>query len=223
MMTWFEQLQLIEPDSLDLEYAIQTGKLEMCRYFHAKGCGQDDHTESSAVDSGSPEVCDWLLEVNFTMNMKLLAEQAALLGKLAVLQWALQHDAQLSSVLLGCAAESGCLEVFQYLVSQGCEWHVYNVCFYAALGGSVHVLTYVFDQLQHNEVITEPALLTDMLNAAGAKEQLEAAKWLRQRGAEWPAVLLVVLPCDAGEKQAHKWRNATLRWARAEGCTSPTA
>jgi hypothetical protein len=55
--------------------------------------------------------------------------------------------------------------------------------------------------------------LTAALNHAGLFNQLRAAQWLRQHGAEWPAVLAV---------NAHQhWSCDTLAWARAQGCTSP--
>jgi hypothetical protein len=45
-----------------------------------------------------------------------------------------------------------------------------------------------------------------MLNAAGANSKLAAAKWLRQQGAEWPAVI--------------NWCGCSLDWAGSEGCTA---
>jgi hypothetical protein len=41
-----------------------------------------------------------------------------------------------------------------------------------------------------NNGLLNSALLTQMLGATGNyKQQLAAAKWLRQQGAEWPAAL----------------------------------
>jgi hypothetical protein len=40
---------------------------------------------------------------------------------------------------------------------------------------------------------------------------MAAAQWLRQQGAEWPAVL---------GKFHIKWSGTLLQWARREGCTS---
>eukprot|EP00953_Heterococcus_sp_UTEX-ZZ885_P017511 9799-Heterococcus_DN1.PRE.1 len=52
-----------------------------------------------------------------------------------------------------------------------------------------------------------------MLNVAGAYRRLAAAKWLRQQGAEWPAVL---------KYESRAWNTDVVQWARDEGCTSPT-
>jgi hypothetical protein len=220
MVMWFEQLQLCDPDSLDLKHAIYSGQVEMCRYFHAQGCGWDSHIESCAATSGKPEMCEWLLEVNYTIDMQLLAERAALFGKLTVLQWALQHGAALHVGLLGAAAEGGHMTLLQYLVSQGCDWaEVLGICLHAASGGHIYVLEYVCDKIEQDE---ERAWLSVMLNAAGGHGKLAAAKWLRQRGAEWPGVLRFSFHHDDGEGTVFEWTHDLLEWARAEGCTSPT-
>jgi hypothetical protein len=57
-----------------------------------------------------------------------------------------------------------------------------------------------------------PAVRTRMLNAAAAHDQLAAAQWLRQQGAEWP---------DQLRNDLLFWTGETLAWARSEGCTSP--
>eukprot|EP00953_Heterococcus_sp_UTEX-ZZ885_P042253 21482-Heterococcus_DN1.PRE.3 len=63
-------------------------------------------------------------------------------------------------------------------------------------------------------------VLSSMLNAAGAHDNLAAAKWLRQQGAEWPDVIryFYVNSFDGYTE----WSGEALAWARAEGCTSPT-
>jgi hypothetical protein len=61
--------------------------------------------------------------------------------------------------------------------------------------------------------VPDAAQLTAAPNHAGVFNQLRAAQWLKQHGAEWPAVLAV---------NAHQhWSYDTLAWARAQGCTSP--
>jgi hypothetical protein len=78
----------------------------------------------------------------------------------------------------------------------------------AAQGGSVDVLAY----LQQQGLFTS-RMLRQMLRIAGAHSKLAAAKWLRQQGAQWPAVLCW---------KEMVWSDDKLEWARAEGCTSPT-
>jgi hypothetical protein len=87
------------------------------------------------------------------------------------------------------------------------------------MGGSVDVLAYLCFELEPDEM---DDMLDMMLNAAGAKGHLKAAKWLRQQGAEWPPVLRFVTQYANGGEDAFEWQHNTLEWARAEGCTAPT-
>jgi hypothetical protein len=61
--------------------------------------------------------------------------------------------------------------------------------------------------------LATPAILQEMLNAAGASEHLEAAQWLRQQGANWPTVL---------QHETFEWSGPCLAWARQQGCTATT-
>jgi hypothetical protein len=226
MVMWFDQLldQLQrgpQPCTLELESAMRSGHVDICRYLKdTKNCGWDSDTVESAALSDKQEVCERLLEVNNPLSMDLLAELAAYNGKLTVLRWALQRGAQLRDVLLEAAAEGGHLAAMQYLDSQGCDWVVPHIYTSAALGGSVDVLVYVFAELERDEWEVP---LDMMLNAAGRNGKLAAAKWLRERGAQWPAVLHFVREFSGGRKKVYEWKHDTLKWARAEGCTSPTA
>jgi hypothetical protein len=78
--------------------------------------------------------------------------------------------------------------------------------FSAGLAGSVDLLNY----MQQEGLEFTATRLTGMLRMAGACSHLSAAQWLRQHGAEWPAVLQ-----DIGLF----WTGDVLAWARAEGCT----
>jgi hypothetical protein len=62
---------------------------------------------------------------------------------------------------------------------------VQDVCIDASRNGHTDVLDYVIEQ---GEVL-DAELLTYALKIAGAYNQLQAAQWLRQHGAEWPTVL----------------------------------
>jgi hypothetical protein len=66
--------------------------------------------------------------------------------------------------------------------------------------------------MQSKQPAASAAQLTDLLNVAGAYNQLTIARWLRRQGAEWPAVL--------GHDDL-PWRTDVLQWARDEGCASP--
>jgi hypothetical protein len=108
------------------------------------------------------------------------------------------------------AAHEGHLSTLRWLHEQGCPWELRDVRSSAAFQGHVHVMEYLLSAR-----VAPPARarrLTRMLNAAGFNNQLAAAQWLRQRGAEWPLELLY---------HGNPWQGDTLEWARQQGCTSP--
>jgi hypothetical protein len=122
------------------------------------------------------------------------------------------HAAQCpwSNVICNSAAYGGSLNTLRWLRERGCPWSTYAVSICAACSGSIDLMLY----LQQQGVVFNAEMLRDMLNAAGAHNELAAAQWLRQRGAAWPAVLY---------DDMMPWSGDALLWARAEGCTSPTA
>ena len=115
---------------------------------------------------------------------------------------------------LWATARSGNIEMVDWIRHKhGCPWDTDVILIEAAVSWSTNS-TAVMQFLQQQGVVTTTAQLTDMLNAAGAHNRLHAAKRLRKLGAQWPAVLR--------HYRRGKWRDDTLAWARAEGCTSPT-
>jgi hypothetical protein len=73
----------------------------------------------------------------------------------------------------------------------------------AACHGHISVLDYVVQ----GEVLSAE-VLTKALNCTGAFEQVQAAQWLRQHGAQWPALL------GAGAYDDQLWIDSMLEWAR---------
>jgi hypothetical protein len=92
--------------------------------------------------------------------------------------------------------------------AMGCPWNVDTILSVAALAGHASVLAYVHS-VQH----LSPLQLSELLRAVGAFTTVPVAKWLRQAGAEWPAVL---------QYDGLYWQGDVLAWARAEGCASLT-
>jgi hypothetical protein len=162
-------------------------------------------------------------------------EGAARRNKLAVVQFLCAQGCPLSASVYNAAAGRGDIDMCAYLHSEhcpwsdftcvtavvngysdtlrwlhehGCEWHADLIHLAAAWSGSVDTMVC----LQQQGLVLTAEMLTDMLNTAGAENKLAAAQWLRQQGAEWPAVL----------RHCNQWPDNTLLWARAEGCTSPT-
>jgi hypothetical protein len=104
-----------------------------------------------------------------------------------------------SSDVIDWAVASGSVQMLEYLRSMCCAFSadtIFNVADVAAiagaLGGSVEILDYLVQQGLELGADT----LTAMLNVAGASEQLAAAQWCRQRGAEWPARLVCDTPWE---------------------------
>jgi hypothetical protein len=110
-------------------------------------------------------------------------------------------------IVCGRAARNDHASTLRWLREHGCVWNAEAIALSAAQGGSVDVMVY----LQQQGIVFTAAKLTSMLRFAGTYNQLTAAKWLRQQGAEWPAQL----------GWCQDWPDTTLTWARAEGCTSP--
>jgi hypothetical protein len=108
------------------------------------------------------------------------------------------------------AAISGHGSTLRWLREHGCPWTAEHYHTSVAEGGSIDAMLY----LQQQGIVFTAEMLTEMLNTASAHSKLAAAQWLRQQGAEWPAVLhwseaLFDDPLD--------WSGDTLAWARAEG------
>jgi hypothetical protein len=105
------------------------------------------------------------------------------------------------------AALNGHAGTLRWLREQDCPWYADTVHLAAAQGGSVEALQF----LQQQGIVFDADMLNEMLCTAGAYNKLAAAKWLRQQGAAWPAVLMW---------KWQSWSGESLLWARAEGCTS---
>jgi hypothetical protein len=99
------------------------------------------------------------------------------------------------------AARSGHVDIVRWLQEHGCPYDATKACQAAAVGGSIDVLMYV----QQQGMVSTPAVLRGMLNIAAVSDKLSAAQWIRQQGAQWPAVL---------KYNGRKWSGKALVWAR---------
>jgi hypothetical protein len=82
----------------------------------------------------------------------------------------------------------------------------------AAQQGNIELMAYVLEQ----EPVRVQRQLKELLYLAGTNK-LEAAQWLHAQGAPWPDALSapIIGPFRSS------WNEATVAWARSEGCTSP--
>jgi hypothetical protein len=101
------------------------------------------------------------------------------------------------------------MAVLQWLLEHSCPHNNTLCCWFAAAYGHIAVLVY----LQSLGWLTSAVVLRTTLRIAGAFDQLAAAQWVRQQGAEWPSVL---------RYREKPWLAEVVAWARAEGCTAPT-
>jgi hypothetical protein len=192
------------------------GQLAALQHLRIEGCDWSEGVIAChAATSGSIELVEWLRQQpGIQINAEVLA-WAAGAGQTAMCAHLRSAGCDWDTAACTQALEAGHYDMLRWLREQGCPWSVSEICTCAASDGDVDILEYVIEQ---GEVLNAE-LLTKALNAAGAHDELQAAQWLRQRGAHWPALqqyeVSVYLP-------AQEWCGDTLAWARAEGCNSPT-
>jgi hypothetical protein len=195
--------------------AAEGGHLAVLKYVRSEGCEWDVASIACyAAKSGSIEAVEWLRQQqDIVIDAEVLA-WAAGAGQTATCAHLRSTGCDWDTAACSEAALHGHLDTLRWLREHGCPWHVSDVCDNAAANGFPDVLDYVIEQ---GEVL-DADVLTDALNWAGAFNRLETAQWLRQRGAEWPAVL-----GGGDDPELQPWRGESLAWARANGCTSPVS
>eukprot|EP00953_Heterococcus_sp_UTEX-ZZ885_P020372 11403-Heterococcus_DN1.PRE.1 len=200
--------------------AAQSGSIEMLQFLQEKGADLVEHNVSSdddhwadesittaAARSDRKEVLLWLKEQGILPTVHAMRDAA----ELDMLDMCLFLHTECSCPwddnMLRTASNAGCFELVRALHEHGCPIDVRSMRTAAAHHGSVDTLQYLL-QLPDQPEWT-PQLWTSLLHIAGLNQQLAAAQWLRQQGAEWPAVL--------GASHEQRWRGEALRWAFCEG------
>jgi Ankyrin repeats (many copies) len=218
-------------------------RLRVLEYLHSAGCPMDDGGRACKIAAwnGSLQVLQWLRAHGCPWVTSDVAEAAAHSGNVQMMAWLQQQPGVvLTAAAMTAAARANRQEMCEYLYSQNCPWHE-GVCSTAAYGGHLQLLLWLHEhgcpwylhsvytnavEGGHAEVIThligldlqpEAYTLADMLNAAGACNNLKLAQWLHAQGAEWPEVLEY-----ASRAGMRSWHGEALLWARAEGCMAPT-
>jgi hypothetical protein len=233
MLKWLQQRGCAF-DARSCEQAAQAGHLHVLMFLHSQDCHWNTKTCDAAASRGDQPMLQWLRKQGCPWKLSSVCDRAAGSGNVELMKW-LRRGVVFDAVTMRCAAERGQLSMCQYLREQqcpwsataceeaaehshtetliwlhenGCPWVVDGVCMAAAHSGSTDTMSYIVEQ---ECVSTE--LLTNMMRAAGADSKLVAVKWLRQQGADWPAVL---------QYCGRSWCGAILLWARQQGCTSKT-
>jgi hypothetical protein len=213
------------------------GQLAICEYLVAEQCPSDITACAAAARGGHLKTIRFLHENGCPWELSTISLRAAESGSVELLQYLKQHDCEFDTETMSFASAKGNTHVCEYLLSEQCPWDL-SACLYAANGSHLSTLRWLHEQgcpcdthavrvaatkaghaailkfMQSFEPAANAAQLTELLNLAGAWSRREAALWLRQQGAEWPAVL------QAGFMS---WEGDALQWARDEGCTSPTS
>jgi hypothetical protein len=138
-----------------------------------------------------------------------ISDIAAAFARMEVLRWLQEVSYAFNESTAAGAAAGGHKAVLLWLVDQEVPIDKKLLRGTAIRYGHMSILSL----LHERDLLPPRHHYSSMLQLAGAFGHLDVAQWLRQRGAEWPAIL------KYGDKP---WTGAVLEWARAEGCTSPT-
>jgi hypothetical protein len=175
---------------------------------HELGMPYSDRVMLEAADFNDRAVVQFLRAQGCDLKTTMYTTAAAR-GDTAMCAYLHAEQCPWNTRACSVAAVNGHASTLRWMREHGCPWNEYCVQTSAAEGGSVEALQFLREE---QGIVPSAGMLAQMLNVAGAHNKLAAAKWLRQQGAEWPTVLLW---------DDEQWSGDVLRWARAEGCTSP--
>jgi hypothetical protein len=221
MLKWLKTMSWCRFDSHTCAKAASAGHLAALRHLCSEGCGCNScFIGHYAASGGSIEMVEWLrLQHGIVFDAAALS-WAAGAGKTAMCAHLRSTGCDWDAWACHLAARNKHPDTLRWLRGHGCPFDVGEVCNEAARGNR----TDVFDLVKEQGEVLSAELLTDTLNCAGAHNQLRAAQWLRQNGAEWSAVLGYEEEVEEGEPfETTHWSGESLAWARAEGCTSPVS
>jgi hypothetical protein len=192
--------------------AAKGAHLQALMYLRNECCNWvPQFVSDDAASSGSIEVVEWLRQQQRIEFGTSALNAAAHEGQTAMCDHLRSIECDWGADTCERATTGGYLDTLRWLRDNGCPWNVREVSIAAAYFGYTSILDYLEEQ---GEVL-DAELLTDALYKAGSGNELQVAQWLRQRGAEWPAVLY--------HSKYDKWSSELLAWARSEGCTAPIA
>jgi hypothetical protein len=109
-------------------------------------------------------------------------------GAVASLQWLTAHSVRFNHVQVTDRALAGLqFAALRYLVQQGCPWRADVARLLAAAVADVQTLQWMREA---DQLPWTAAVLSELLVVAGQSDNVPAAVWLREQGAEWPATFL---------------------------------
>jgi hypothetical protein len=171
-----------------------------------------DHSDwrvtAAAAGSRNVNLMQWL---NSKKDLCLEADTPAMRAAIRsnyvpMVEYIHKQGYKLHKDLIMMAIQADHIEVLVWLNKQKCPPAGPRAVL-AARCGALRILQHFV--VLHGDLV--PHFRT-LLNAAGARGMLDAAKWLRSVGADWPPVLL---------EDGKPWCGEVLAWAREQGCESP--
>jgi hypothetical protein len=215
MLNWLRAEGKCALDENTCAGAAEGGHLALLKYLRSEGCEWDNEEIAQwAASSGSIEMVEWLRQQQGIVIDAEVLSWAAGTGKTAMCKHLRSTGCDWSVNACKQASMFGSIDTLRWLRESGCPWDATAICKHAAFNGCTDILDFIIEQ----DEVLDAELLTEALNFAGAYRSLRSAQWLRQHGAQWPAVLAY----DAEPNGLLAWNGVTLDWARAEGCISPT-
>jgi hypothetical protein len=180
-------------------------------------------------------VLKWFDRFGYDWQQYRVYSAAVLKGRVQLLKWMHDQGAQFCSFVIAKAVQSnldvceylysiGCLSdafasyiayinsnlaMLKWLHEHGCAWDAEDLCCYKRPWGNNQLRDYLISQTPEWR---SPHILNDFLGRAATSDNIPVAEWLRQRGAEWPQVLVY---------NDKKWCSSMIAWARKRGRTSP--
>jgi hypothetical protein len=186
----------------------------LLQWLYSNGCPLSNGFAHYAAGMGTVEILTWVTDIDLEFDGPCMV-YAAKNGMLDNCKYLLSIGCPFNEAVCREAALIGHFDVVRWAHQAGCTFgNINKVAQHAARLGNLETLQYM---QQH--VVWTAAQLSELLNAAGAYEHLDVAKWLRQQGAEWLAVLQFTFR-PAEKTEFTHWKGETLVWARSEGCTS---
>jgi hypothetical protein len=193
----------------------EQGDLRRVQVLYENKCRLPVEVSLFAARSGSVDMLKWLKHKGCAFTIDT-AREAALGGHQEAIMylhadyWHESWDAvACEAPLKNCHAALLC-----WLLEQNRTWHVSRYKLEAWMRAAELNKVAALECYAVQWAMPFAARVQQLLNIAGSNGSLAAAQWLRQRGAEWPAVL---------QYDGKTWSGDTLAWARAEGCDSPLA
>jgi hypothetical protein len=209
MLQWLKA-EGFQFDSFTSHGAAAAGQLLALQHLRSDGCEWDSaRILCSAASGGNIDVVEWLRQQQDIEISADVMGWAAAAGQTAMCQLLRSIGCYWDADACSAAAANGHCATLRWLRESGCAWNASEMCIAAAGNGHTDILDYILEQ---GEVFSAE-LLELALNHTGMLNELQAAQWFRQHGAEWPAVL--------GNSVDEEWHDDIVAWARAEGCDSP--